>query len=57
MKGEYMGADGRSVNYEALRKSQLFTDYKARTLDLHSINLQNLAHEEKMAFFISILER
>ena len=55
LKGEFMGDDGRSVNYEALRKSKTFAEYKTRTLDLHSITLQKLSHEEKMAFFISIL--
>ena len=55
MKGEFMDEVGQTVNYEALRKSPLFADYKKQTSDLLGVKLDALNRAEKMAFCISIL--
>ena len=55
MKGEAMSADGRSVNYAALKKSALYTQYKAQAEALLNVDLSKMTEAERMAFFISIL--
>lgn len=55
MKAEYMSDDGNAVDYELLKQSQLYKDYKLSTMKLHSVNLAKLSENEKQAFFISIL--
>lgn len=55
IKGEFMSEEGKVVDYSALRNSELFTKYIQESLKLSSVNLEALADEERMAFFISIL--
>ncbi len=55
MKGEFMDADGKGVDYDGLRKSALFSDYVELSRDLVECDMKCLGAEERKAFFISIL--
>ena len=50
-----MAADGDGVNYEELKKSDVFKQYQKQANALATADLDSLSEEEKMAFFISIL--
>ncbi|CAH1787699.1 unnamed protein product [Owenia fusiformis] len=54
MKGEFMSEDGSGVNYDALRESAVFADYKKQADELSAIDLSTLDEDEKKAFFINI---
>ena len=56
MKGEFIADDGSGVNYEALKKSQLFEQYKLQAKILKHVDLSTLSEVERTAFFISILQ-
>lgn len=55
MKGEFMDAEGRGVDYEGLRKSALFSEYVKLAGELVECDIGCLGEEERKAFFISIL--
>ena len=54
MKGSFMSADGRRVDYTKLRKSKLFEEYQISARDLQETKLSDLSPAEKTAFFLSI---
>ena len=55
MKGEHMSGDGRGIDYTALVSSKSFSDYIQLAGQLENCDLTTLAQDERMAFFISIL--
>ena len=55
MKGDFMSADGNHVDYESLRKSQLFQECISRSRELKGVDVKGLDNDQKKAFFISIL--
>ena len=54
LKGEFMAQDGRGVNYQSLRESTLFKEYKQKSLDLKTVDVGRLNVTERKCFFISI---
>jgi len=55
LKGEYMTADGKSVDYQKVKGSQLFKEYcNEMAPQLHYVNLDNISENEKKAFFINV---
>ncbi len=55
MKGEFMDAEGRGVDYEGLQISKVFNEYVSLTEELVECDISCLGEEERKAFFISIL--
>ena len=55
MKGSFMSEDGRSVDYKALRTSEVFQKYVGRTKLLQEVDIATLPTREKIAFFLNIL--
>ena len=55
IKGSFIGEDGHVVDYVALKESDLFREYCARTRALRGVNLRGLERTERIAFFLSIL--
>ncbi len=55
LKGHHMTEDGRGVDYERLRESELFRDYIDLSIRLVACDPSSLDHQHRMAFFISIL--
>ena len=53
MKGEHMSEDGRSVDYRALRKSEVFKEYQEKTLLLRTVDIRSLQENDRLAFYIS----
>ena len=50
----YLTADGKALNYEALRADPLFSTYANATSELQKVDIALLNQEERMAFFINI---
>lgn len=57
MKGEVISDDGTAVRYDKLKHSTLFDQFKRDVAALRDIDLKTLSENEKMAFFISILDK
>ena len=55
MKGEFMSADGKGVDYGSLSTSELFTQYLQLAEELNGTDISQLSEAERKAFFISIL--
>ncbi|XP_023697160.1 uncharacterized protein [Paramormyrops kingsleyae] len=51
---DHLSADGKQVDYKAISRSAAFESYCELTVQLQHIQLQQLNHEEKLAFFINI---
>lgn len=54
LKGEFMAQDGRGVNYQSLRESTLFKEYKQKSLDLKTVDVRRLNVTERKCFFINV---
>ena len=54
MKGEFMGCDGRGVDYGRLAASATFQQYTSLAERLRTCAVANLSEPQRMAFFISI---
>ncbi|XP_062506742.1 uncharacterized protein LOC134183265 [Corticium candelabrum] len=54
MKGEHMSEDGRSVDYRALRKSEVFKEYQEKTLLLRTVDIRSLQENDRLAFYINV---
>ena len=54
MRGEFMGADGRGIDYGRLSSSALFAQYVALAGRLRNCAVADLGERQRMAFFISI---
>eukprot|EP00731_Ephydatia_muelleri_P024961 Em0017g44a len=54
MRGEFMGGDGRSVDYGRLATSALFKQYAALTGHLRTCAVATLSEPQRMAFFINV---
>mmetsp|Transcript_35680 Transcript_35680/g.83205 ORF Transcript_35680/g.83205 Transcript_35680/m.83205 type:complete len:522 (-) Transcript_35680:117-1682(-) len=50
---QFLSADGRSVDYDGIGKSELFKDYQEMATRLMRVDL-SVPHEEKLAFLINI---
>ncbi len=55
IKAEHIGADGCGVDYAALASSHAFSEYVQVARQLVNCDPTPLPEEERMAFFISIL--
>ena len=55
IKGRFISEDGHTVDYNALKESDLFKEYVKMTAALTQVNLTSLERTEKTAFFLSIL--
>ena len=55
MKGSFMTADGRGVDYSCLASSDTFREYVAMAQLLAHCDLTVLSEDARKAFFISIL--
>ncbi|XP_048828467.1 uncharacterized protein zgc:152951 isoform X1 [Brienomyrus brachyistius] len=51
---DHLSADGQQVDYKAISRSAAFESYCELTVQLQHIQLHQLNHEEKLAFFINI---
>lgn len=51
---QYLSPDGRSVDYKGIRDSSMFETYKAMARELQRVDLQDMNHGSKLAFFINI---
>ena len=56
VKAQFISRDGKSVDYDRLKESDIFRDYITNCQQLHHLDLTKLNLLEKKAFFISILE-
>lgn len=54
MRGEFMGGDGRSVDYGRLATSTLFKHYAALAGRLRTCTVATLSEPQRMAFFINV---
>ena len=54
IKGNFISEEGRAVDYNALKESDLFREYVDRTKALKAVDLDSLERTEKIAFFLSI---
>jgi len=54
IKGSFITEEGRAVDYNALKESDLFQEYVDKTKALKAVNLGILELKEKIAFFLSI---
>lgn len=57
MRGEFMSPDGKGVDYAALTKSELFSQYLQLAGELVHCNISEQSQDERKAFFISIPTR
>lgn len=55
IKGECIGED-RGIDYDKLKNSGAYKEYKSETLQLQTVSLDELSENERKAFFISILQ-
>ena len=55
MKGDYISADGKGVDYGALKGSELFLQYVQLSSELMYCDVAVSSDEERKAFFLSIL--
>ncbi|XP_061182675.1 uncharacterized protein LOC133191032 [Saccostrea echinata] len=53
IKGECIGED-RGIDYDKLKKSEAFKEYKKETLQLQFVSLDDLSEAERKAFFINL---
>ncbi|XP_061182676.1 uncharacterized protein LOC133191034 [Saccostrea echinata] len=53
IKGECIGED-RRIDYDKLKKSEAFKEYKKETLQLQFVSLDDLSEAERKAFFINL---
>lgn len=53
LQGEFLSADGHSVDYVRLRESSSFTEFVAKAVALQTVDLSALSPVERKAFFIS----
>ena len=51
---KHLAADGKALNYEALKKDPVFKTYVNATAELQKVDVASLSREERMAFFINI---
>ncbi|XP_015767391.1 PREDICTED: uncharacterized protein LOC107346125 isoform X2 [Acropora digitifera] len=54
IKGRFISEDGHTVDYNALKESDLFKEYVKMTAALTQVNLTSLERTEKIAFFLNI---
>lgn len=55
IKGDYMTGEGKSVDYDGIRSSQVFIRYIAECSRLVTADLASLSQSERIAFFISMI--
>ena len=56
LKGEFITENGKGINYQKLKESQLFIEYSDKMAPLlQNVKLDKITENEKKAFFISIL--
>ena len=51
---KHLTADGKALNYEALRRDAIFKTYANATAELQKVDIATLDQPERMAFFINI---
>jgi len=51
---EFLSADGGSINYVGMAKSESWKRYKNRATELQRTDISSLNREEKLAFFLNI---
>lgn len=54
IKGSFMSEEAHTVNYNALKESDLFKEYVEMTKALTQVDLKSLERTEKIAFFLNI---
>jgi hypothetical protein len=54
LKGDHMDTEGTKVNYEAIKNSPKFEEYKKLTEKLKLVNLGKMSVNERKAFLINI---
>ena len=54
IKGQFMSEEGKAVDYNGIKTSDLFVKYVEECSKLTRVDLRTLRDEEKIAFFISI---
>jgi hypothetical protein len=54
IKGQFMCDDGKSIDYNGIRTSEIFAEYVEESSRLVHVDLATLTDQQKMAFFISI---
>ncbi|XP_041367842.1 uncharacterized protein LOC121382326 [Gigantopelta aegis] len=53
LKGEFMSEDGKKINYNRIKGSPLFAEYKQEAKQLQNVDLESLSELEKKVFFIN----
>lgn len=51
---KHLTADGKALDYEALKRDPVFKTYAKATAELQKVEIAPLDREERMAFFINI---
>lgn len=54
LKGKFMSDDGKSVDYDKMRKSPEFKEYQKDAIDLQRVDLSSLSEKDKKVFFLNI---
>ena len=54
IKGQFMFDDGKAIDYNGTRNSDVFAQYLEGCSRLVNVDLEKLTDQQKMAFFISI---
>lgn len=54
LQGEFMSADGKTVDYENMRKSPTFAEYCTFACTLSAIDLSSIHEVQRKAFFINL---
>lgn len=52
--GEFLSSDGKCVDYDGIKGSDLFKEFVVLTGQLQRVDLNDLSREEKLAFFVNI---
>lgn len=51
---EFLSTDGNAVDYDGIATSELFKRYVTTTTELQGVDLSELTHNERLAFFINV---
>ena len=52
---KHLTADGKALDYEALKRDPVFKIYAKATAELQKVEVASLDRGERMAFFINLL--
>lgn len=54
LQDKFFTDGGRAIDYEGIKKSAEFAEYRVKALELQKVDVENLSNLEKKAFFINV---